>query len=81
MNGRGWGFVAGLMVGLVLVVIFYKIANTDKKIKTEYDERQQRIRGKAYKYGFYTMILYHVLMMGLYLCDITIPVDPYVTEF
>ena len=80
MNARGWGFVAGLMVGLVLVVIFYKIANTDKKIKTEYDERQQRIRGKAYKYGFYTMIFYHVLMMGLYLCGITIPVEPYVAE-
>lgn len=81
MNARGTGFVIGLIVGLVLVVIFYKIANTDKKIKTEYDERQQRIRGKAYKYGFYTMLLYHVLMIGLYLGGITIPVDPYVTEF
>ena len=81
MNGRGAGFVIGLIVGLALVVIFYRIANTDKKIRTEYDERQLRIRGKAYKYGFYAMILYHVLMMGLYMCDITIPVDPYVAEF
>lgn len=81
MNAKGMGFIAGLIVGLVLVVIIFRIANTDKKIKSEYDERQLRIRGKAYKYAFYTMLLYHLLMMGLYLGDITIPVDPYVTEF
>ena len=81
MNGKGIGFIAGLMIGLVLVAIFSKIANTDKKVKSEYDERQLRIRGKAYKYAFYTMLLYHLLMIGLYIGDITIPVDPYVTEF
>ena len=56
MNAKGMGFIAGLIVGLVLVVIIFRIANTDKKIKSEYDERQLRIRGKAYKYAFYTML-------------------------
>ena len=81
MNAKGMGFIAGLIVGLVLVVILFRIINTDRKIKSEYDERQLRIRGKAYKYAFYTMLLYHLLMIGLYIGDITIPVDPYVTEF
>ena len=80
-KGKGMGFVVGLIVGLVLVVIFFKIANTDKKIKSEYDERQQRIRGKAYKYAFYTMIMYHVFKIGLSFTGISIPVEPYVSEF
>lgn len=81
MNGNGMGFIAGLMIGLVLVVIFFKFANMDKRVKSEYDERQQRIRGKAYKYSFYTMILYHVFMIGLSIMDISIPVQPFITEF
>ena len=81
MNGKGIGFIAGLMIGLVLVAIFSKIANTDKKVKSEYDERQQRIRGKAYKYSFYTMIMYHAFMIALAFMDISIPVEPYVSEF
>ena len=40
MNAKGIGFITGLIVGLILVVILFKYANTDKKIKTEYDERQ-----------------------------------------
>lgn len=81
MNGKVFGFTTGLIIGLVLVVIFFKIANTNNKIKSEYDERQQRIRGKAYKYAFYTMILYHVFMIGLSFADISIPIEPYVSEF
>ncbi len=81
MNGKGIGFAVGLMVGLILVVILFKIANTDKKIKSEYDERQQRIRGRAYKYAFYTMVIYQVLMIGMAIGGITLPIETYVSEF
>ena len=52
MNGKGAGFAVGITVGVILVMVLLKMSNTDKKIKTEYDERQERIRGKAYKYAF-----------------------------
>ena len=81
MNGKGIGFAAGLMVGLILVVVLFKIANTDRKIKSEYDERQQRIRGRAYKYAFYTMVIYQVLMIGMEIGGISLPIEAYVSEF
>ncbi|MCR5358058.1 MAG: hypothetical protein K6E63_11725 [Lachnospiraceae bacterium] len=81
MNGRGIGFIAGLMVGLVIVVILYKVANTDRKIKSEYDERQEKIRGKAYKIAFYTMLLYQALLIGLSIGEVSLPFEPYIAEF
>ena len=51
-----FGLAVGLMVGLVLVVILLKFANKDKKIKTEYDERQKEIKNKGYVIGFYTTV-------------------------
>ena len=50
------GLAVGLMVGLVLVVVLLKFANKDKKVKTEYDERQQTIKNKGYVIGFYSMV-------------------------
>ena len=55
-SGLMFGLAIGLMVGLVLVVILLKFANKDKKVKTEYDERQKEIRNKGYVIGFYTTI-------------------------
>ena len=63
MNGKGAGFVIGLIVGIILVMVLIKMANKDRRIKTEYDERQEKIRGKAYKYAFYTMIYYQVIFL------------------
>ena len=52
---RTIGFVIGLLVGLILVTVIFKYANKDKKCKTEYDERQLLIRGKAYKIAFWVL--------------------------
>ena len=71
------GMVMGIMVGLVLCVILFRFANTDKKIKTQYDERQEAIKGRGYKYSFYTMMLCEVLLMLLQMSDIKIPVENY----
>ena len=49
MNAKGMGFVAGLIVGLVLVVILFRIANKDKKIKSEYDTEKKRQYEKELK--------------------------------
>ena len=48
------GLAFGVMVGLIICVILFKIANSDKKVMTQYDERQEAVRGKAYRYAFYT---------------------------
>ena len=49
----GYIFV-GVFVGIIISVIFVKAYNTDNKFKTDYDERQEAIRGRGYKYAAYT---------------------------
>ncbi len=71
------GMAMGIMVGLVICVILFRFANTDKRIKTQYDERQEAIKGRGYKYSFYTMMLCEVALMLLHMSDIKIPVENY----
>lgn len=55
-EGLAAGVVVGIVFGLILCVVLFRFANKDKKIKTEYDERQKEIRGRGYTIGFYTMV-------------------------
>ncbi len=60
---RSAGLAFGLVIGLIIAAILIKVANKDGKFKTKYDERQEAVRGKAYKYSFYTMLFFEVVMM------------------
>ncbi len=75
---RSAGVAVGIVVGLILCVILFKVANTDNKTKTEYDERQKLIRGKAYMFGFYTLVAYEALMMCVSMSGVFIPIADYV---
>ena len=55
-EGLAAGVVVGVIFALILCVVLFRFANKDKKIKTEYDERQKEIRGRGYTIGFYTMV-------------------------
>jgi len=81
MNASSFGFVIGLIVGLILVVCLFKYANKDGKIRTEYDERQKAVRGKAYKYAFYTDIFVQALLMLIFMSDYNLPVENYALVF
>ena len=81
MNAKGAGFIFGIMVGAILVLVLLKMANKDRRIKTEYDERQEKIRGRAYKYAFYTMVYYQAILVCLSFAEITLPIDSYIMEF
>ena len=71
------GMAIGLMVGLVIAVILLKIANKDHKAKTQYDERQEMIKGRGYMYGFYTMMFMEVVVMLLEMSGIELPIENY----
>ena len=75
------GFAIGLCVGLVLVVIIFKLANTDRKAATHYDERQALVRGKGYRVGFFAMLICEVVMMALELGEVPIPAPRYLFHF
>ena len=81
IEGRSLGFIFGIVLGVILVIVIFKLANTNKKVVTEYDERQKAIRGRAYMYAFYTTLIVQVVMMWLAMSGIEIPVVPYIREF
>ena len=78
---RSAGFAVGLAVGIVLVVILLKFANTNHKKETEYDERQKAVRGRGYMYGFYAMMIYEAIMICASMSGVTIPAAPIAIHF
>lgn len=54
-------YYIGVIVGFLLVVGFgllVRFVFKTKRVKPEYDERQMIARGKAYKVGFFTLLIY-----------------------
>lgn len=75
------GVAVGLLVGLIIAVIIFKVVNTNHKVKTEYDERQREIRGKAYMYAFYTVLVCECVMMIIDIGGIKLPFESYLLHF
>ncbi len=75
------GVATGIGIGLIICVAWFIFANTNRKVKTEYDERQQAIRNVGYKYAFYTVLFYEVIMMILAIGRVELPIVPYAQHF
>lgn len=75
------GMVFGVILGLIICVILFKLANSDKKVVSSYDERQEAIRGKGYKYGFYTTMLLEVLAIALEAGNFEFPFGRHLVHF
>lgn len=56
-------FTFAIIAAIFISLIANTKINKDKKVKTKYDERQKQARGKAYTYGFYTMIISSYALM------------------
>ena len=78
---RSAGFTVGLAVGIILVVLLLKFANTNHKKETEYGERQKAIRGRGYMFAFYTMMIYEAIMIFFGMSGVTLPVAPIAIHF
>ena len=55
------GFVVGLLLVAVLCFLFGRKFYTDGSRKPRYDERQELVRGRGYKYAFFTLLVYQLL--------------------
>ena len=78
---RSVGFAIGLLVGIVIAVILIKMSNTNRKLKVEYDERQKKVLGDAYKYSFWTYMAVLILEMALFMSEDELPVAGYLWPF
>lgn len=69
MDAYKLGFIVGIIVGCILVAVFVVITRTkrrkDGKMRCDFDERQEIVRGRGFKYGFFTLLLTN-LFSGFY---------------
>ncbi len=79
-KARMLGLLIGVVVGLIICVFVFRLVNKDKKMRTEYDERQEQARGKAYKYSFVAVLIAEALL-GIIASGVEIPAVPIVTHF
>ena len=66
MNGsvmKSAGFAVGLLVALLFGVVLLKMMNKDNRAATKYDEMQEIIRGRAYKYAFWAVVVCEALLI------------------
>ena len=75
------GLTVGILIGLILAFALILISNNNRKVRTEYDERQIRVRGDAYRYAFYSVIICEVILLILAFGEFTLPVPEYVLHF
>ena len=75
------GLALGIIVGLIICVLLAKFGNKDGAVKSKYDERQEAVRGKAYRYAFYSVMIYEALMLVLEIGQITLPLPSYILHF
>lgn len=71
----GYAFVAGMLAGLIFVVILVTAATKGDEVKARYDERQELVRGKGFKYAFFSMITWAVILFALEPLEITLPLS------
>ena len=80
-NALMYGVACGVAVGLVICVVVFKWFNKDGKIKTQYDEMQEKARGKAYMYGFWAILICEAVLAILSLGDVKLPFSGYTLHF
>ena len=61
MSGNQIGFILGAVAGILFLVIYGRLQKKDKKKAwCEFDERQLCARGRAFQYGFITLMIYDI---------------------
>ncbi len=63
-------FVIGLAVGLLVVAICVAASKKGDEVKNQFDERQELVRGKGFKYGFFTMMIANAALLVLNILEI-----------
>ena len=75
------GVAIGIMFGLVLCIFIFRAINKDKHLMTKYDEMQEKVRGKAYCYAFWTICAFEAMMCVFHTEDSVLPFNNMVIHF
>ena len=81
ITGKMLGITIGILVGLLIGIIILKYINQDSKIRAKYDERQQLVRGKAYRLAFWTAVILMALYSMADAYGLDLPIKRYIIPF
>lgn len=74
-NAMAIGIGCGIVVALIITFILLLVMKTDGSLKCKYDERQELVRGRGFKYGFFTLLIYFAVYGYLGIALEKLPVD------
>ena len=63
------GMILGVVIALAVLLILWKVKGTS--LNGKYDERQELVRGRGYKYAFFTIVILVFLYMIVDMLGIT----------
>ncbi|MBQ2804208.1 MAG: hypothetical protein IJF07_09960 [Lachnospiraceae bacterium] len=66
------GILGGVIIGLIIVVVLNMVSKTDNSIVCKYDERQELVRGKGFKYGYFSIMISNVMWILLSLLEVSL---------
>ena len=75
INFKTIGIIYGLVVGIFVVLIVCALTKNGDRSELKYDERQLAARGKAFKGGFFTILIMNFLAVIFTAAEISIPID------
>lgn len=55
------GFLTGIIAGCVLLLLFIRLSKRNGAGKCNFDERQQIVRGRGFKYGFFAWLIFDAI--------------------
>ncbi len=65
-------FVIGLSIGLLVVVILLATTKKGDETKCQFDERQELVRGRGFKYGFFTIMITNAALLFLNVLEVSL---------
>ncbi len=69
------GLICGVVIGILLVALVVVVMRKENAPAKKYDERQIAAQGEAFKYGFYTLGIYMLVLMVCHGTGVELPID------
>lgn len=61
-----------VILGILIVMILLAVTKNDESVKCKFDERQEIVRGRGFKYGFFSMMISGGVLIGLKLLGVSL---------
>lgn len=74
-NAWALAMVLAVIIGVLLIIVLMAITQTGDSMRQNYDERQELLRGRGFKYGFYAMLILNLVMFTLETAEVYLPMS------